>query len=218
MITYGRRDACHCTRMVKGNKKAQIRTTKIKHFRARIRGRSAQIRMTETVAILFIFFVLVLFGIIFYYKFQQISLQDKQEELLAARAMDTTLRVLFLPELSCTNGDTEPEDNCIDLAKLKHAKSIFTEKLNAYYFDIFSYARITVYQTFPDPQETYELYLKEKPAVDEEGNPIPIDTETTYFVVTLKDELSGIPGETHYGYGYVKVEVVSRFLEKRRWK
>ena len=198
MITYERRDACHCIKMVRKE-----------NFRVRFGSKKAQIRMTETVAILFIFFVLVLFGIIFYYKFQQISLQDKQEELLAARAMDTTLRVLFLPELSCTNGDTEPEDNCIDMAKLRHAKATFTEKLNAYYFDIFSYARITVHRTFPDPQETYELYLKEKPSVDEDGNPIPSNTEATYFVVTLKDELSGIPGETHYGYGYVKVEVFS---------
>jgi hypothetical protein len=172
------------------------------------KGRKGQIRMTETIAILFIFFVLVLFGIIFYYKFQQVLFQEKQEELLASRAMDTTLKVLFLPELLCTNGDTEPEDNCIDMAKLRHAETIFTENLNQYYFDIFSYASVTVHQTFPlqivngeEQEVVYPLYEK-----------IPDEwerKEPTYFVVTLRDEFSNLPGETHYGYGYVKVEVYS---------
>ena len=87
--------------------------------------RKGQVRMTETIAVLFIFFILVLFGIIFFYKYQTIALKEQQEELLGARAIDTTLKVLFMPELSCTKGEAEPEDNCFDLIKfcILHIKS-----------------------------------------------------------------------------------------------
>jgi len=72
--------------------------------------RKGQARMTETIAVLFIFFVLVLFGIVFYFKFQQISFKEKQEEQLASKAMEITLTTLFLPELQCSRGGAEPNN------------------------------------------------------------------------------------------------------------
>ena len=79
-------------------------------------NKKAQMQMLETIGVIFIFFVLILFGSIFYFKFQEISFQNKQEELLAQSAMDTTLVTLFLPEIQCSRGDSEAEDNCIDSA------------------------------------------------------------------------------------------------------
>src|SRR3989338_5778396 len=87
-----------------------------------IHTRNGQVRMTETIAVLFIFFVLLLFGMIFYYRYQSTAIQEKKEELLAERAMGTTLRVLFLPELMCTQFTAEPIDNCIDGLKLQQLK------------------------------------------------------------------------------------------------
>ena len=158
----------------------------------------AQIRMSETIAILFIFFVLILFGLIFYFKYQGISLKEQQEETLANRAMDTTLKALFLPELICSEGNAESEDNCFDLMKIEHAHQVFQDNLNEYYFDMFSYANITVFQTYPTP-EKYVLYEKVKPDYTRK--------EPTFFVVTLKNEL--ITGEETYGFGYIVVEVFS---------
>jgi len=171
--------------------------------------KNGQARMTETIAILFIFFILILFGIIFYSKYQQVSLKEKQEELLAARAMDTTLRTLFMPEIMCTKGNAEPEDNCFDLMKLRHVGSIFTENLNKYYFNIFSYAKITVHEIYPG-NNTYLLYNKEKTKELEDGTIVKNwqKKEPTYFIVTLRDEINE-EGRPHYGYGYIKVEVYS---------
>lgn len=158
-------------------------------------SRKGQIHLSETIAVLFIFFVLILFGIIFYYKYQQVAIKEKSEELLASRAMDTTLRVLFLPELICSRGEAEPEDNCIDLLKLRHANETIQDHVEDYYFDLLSYATITIIQLSPD-ENTFVLYDKPKPGYTKK--------EPTYFVVSVRDDAMG-----SYGFGYVKVEVYS---------
>ena len=172
-------------------------------------NRSAQIKMTETIAVLFIFFVLILFGIIFYYQYQKVSLVEKQQELVAARAMDTTLKVLFLPELICTKGEAEPEDNCFDMMKLRSVNETFKENLVQYYFNLFSYSRIYVQEVYP-PSPTGEpiiLYDKEPPLQEGETRSWKY-REPTFFVVALKDETKGT-AISEYGLGYVVVEVYS---------
>ncbi|HLD79832.1 MAG TPA: hypothetical protein VJA18_04700 [Candidatus Nanoarchaeia archaeon] len=162
-------------------------------------GRRGQMQMTETIAILFIFFVLLLFGIIFYFRYQQSAFQEKQEELLGVRAMETTLKALFMPELICSRGEAEPEDNCFDTLKLDSADAVLEENKDEYYFEIFSYATITVHQVYPEEKE-WVLYEKLKPDYTRK--------EPTFFVVTLRDELSSST-QTQYGFGYVSVEVYS---------
>ena len=153
--------------------------------------------MTETIAVLFIFAVLVVFGIVFYYKYQQVALNEEQQQLLAARAMDTTLKVLFLPELICSRADAEPEDNCADMLKLRSVNETFSAYLTQYYFELFSYAKISVMELYPERQE-FVLYDKQKPGFSQ--------IEPTYFVIALRDEIAG-KGQPSYGYGYLKVEV-----------
>ena len=160
-------------------------------------GRKGQMHMTETVAVLFIFLILVLFGIVFYYKYQQVALKEEQQHLLASRAMDTTLKVLFLPELMCSRLDAESEDNCFDMLKLRSVNNTFSVYLTQYYFGLFSYARISVMSLYPERQE-FVLYDKPKPGFTQR--------EPTYFVVALRDEIAG-QGQPSYGYGYLTVEV-----------
>mgnify|MGYP001575262630 FL=1 len=154
--------------------------------------------MTETIAILFIFFVLLLFGIIFYYKYQQSSFEQKQDDLLANRAMATTLKTIFMPELICSRGNAEPEDNCFDVSKLNSINGVVQEHLDDYYFDIFSYATITVNESYPE-FKNWTIYDKPKPSYTRK--------EPTFFVVTLKDDIT--EQETKYGFGYVSVVVYS---------
>lgn len=158
--------------------------------------KKAQIHLTETIAVLFIFFVLILFGIIFYARYQKIALEERQEEALAKRAIDITTRALFLPELICSEGEAEPEDHCFDLMKLRVAKEVFKKYLDKYYFDLFSYATITVKEIYPGDNE-WVLYDKKKSEYER--------VEPTYFIITLRDEIP----ETSYRFGFVKVEVYS---------
>ncbi len=163
------------------------------------RTKQGQIHISETIAVLFIFFVLVLFGMLFYFRYQQVAIKEQQEELLAARAMDTTLKSLFLPELICSRGEAEPEDNCFDLSKLVRAPEVINSHLNDYYFQVFTYANISVVEVYPE-DKMYTVYTKRKQNSTR--------TETTFFVVSLRDERN-LGGDGRYGYGYVVVEAYS---------
>ncbi|MFH1682950.1 MAG: hypothetical protein ABIA37_04085, partial [Candidatus Woesearchaeota archaeon] len=161
------------------NRKAHKSTN---FLRVWFREHKAQIQMTETIAVLFIFFVLILFGIVFYYKYSQISFKEKQEELLGARAMEITLKTLFLPELVCSQGEAELEDNCFDMMKLRQVNDTFANNFGDYYFYLFPYTKISIQEIYPGNQ-TWNIYEKEKPDWE--------SMERTYFVVTLKDEIKG---------------------------
>jgi hypothetical protein len=195
-----------------------------------LRDKYGQAKMTETIAVLFIFFVLLMFGIVFFYKYQQVSFKEEEQKLLANRAMESTLTALFLPELQCTRGDAEAEDNCIDKLKLINFKDVVDSHLNDYYFSMFSFAKITVFEVYPRPRligedgepveierleeefikEQWSIYNKELVRKNEEGVLVPSWTkkEPTYFVVALRDQIAAT-GESVYSYGYVKVEVYS---------
>lgn len=169
---------------------------KLTHLNSRRKG---QIQTSETIAVLFIFFVLILFGIIFYYKYQQVAIRERGEELLSLRAMDTTLKVLFLPELMCSKGEAEPEDNCVDLLKVRHANETMQQHLEDYYFNLFSYSTISIHQLYPD-ERVYLIYDKPK---------LPFSRkESTFFVVSVRDDTRG-GSNPQYGFGYVQVEVYS---------
>ncbi len=162
-------------------------------------NQTGQIKISETIAVLFIFFVLVLFGIIFYYKYQQVAFQEKEEELLGARAIDTTLKTLFLPELICSKGAAEPEDNCFDILKLDSINETFKKYLDDYYFDLFSYARISVHEVYPG--DAFWL-LYDKPPVNK------VNEEPTLFVISLRNDLSA-ENKPQYRLGYVEVVAYS---------
>ena len=162
--------------------------------------------MTETIGVLFIFLILVALGIMFYYKYQQVAFKERQEELLQARAMETTVRALFLPELICSRGIAESEENCVDLLKARHFwNSISDDEPSGekeYYFNFFSYARITLQELYPNT-EAEELIIYDWPKEDAQN------TEASYFVVVLRDDTLGQAGLPAYAFGYLKVEVYS---------
>lgn len=164
--------------------------------------KKGQIHISETIAVLFIFFILVVFGILFYYKYQQSAIMEERQQLLADRAIKTTLKVISLPELLCTKGNAEPLENCIDMMKLRELNETFYNHLTDYYFSVFSYAKIKVVQLYPLPGESWVLYDKKKPLNESQ------DYENTFFVVTLRDEANGVDN-TQYGFGYVEVGVYS---------
>ncbi|MEK6950328.1 MAG: hypothetical protein AABX13_01225 [Nanoarchaeota archaeon] len=162
-------------------------------------NRRSQIQLTETIAILFIFFILLTVGIIFYYQYQKSAIKERGKELAVARTIDTTLNVLFLPELLCSKGEAEPEDNCIDVMKLRQANGTMQEHLEGYYFQLFSFSNITIHALYPE-EKVYYLYAQKR---EQAKNYHP-----AFFVVTLRDDsLAG--GEPYYSYGYVEVGVYS---------
>ncbi len=157
--------------------------------------------MSETIAVMFIFFILVVFGLIFYFKFSTIAAQQAEEELFGQKAIDTTTKVIFLPELICSDGEAETQDFCLDMMKLKSMDAVTKKHLSDYYFDLFGYANISVTQIYPVPtdQSTFTIYSKKLDSFTRK--------DPTFFTVSLKDYLTG--SQPSFGLGYVTVEVYS---------
>ena len=157
--------------------------------------------MTETLAILFIFFVLIFFGLILYFQFQRSSVEKQRVEILSEQAIDISLVASFLPELICSKGEHIPTKDCIDLYKLKY----FQEKIEDeedYYFDYFAFSKIYVEQIHPEVNHDIPLG-EDNPIYDQEPaewtrkNPTPIN-------VVLYE-----PYKREFYFGVLNVEVYS---------
>src|SRR3989344_754641 len=147
--------------------------------------KKAQIRITETIAILIIFFILVMFGIIFFSQIQRTTFDQRSIQAAGERAVSTSLNALFLPELACTKGDAVEIKDCIDIFKLEAAATAIQGNID-YYFDIFQYATIRVEELYPAQRE-WALYSKTRDgSVPDEFTP----KATTPVPVSLYDPLS----------------------------
>lgn len=169
-----------------------------------LRDRNGQIQMTETIAVLFIFFILVFFGLIFYYKYVDSSVKAGMAEHLEKRAADTTNRIIFLPEIQCSGRSSGGNVYCIDLQKLEAFQTVVLEKnvdgLDDFYFGLFSFARITVQEIYPDSTKSWIIYDKPKKEFTSK--------KVTYYSTALEDNVVAAGNPIHY-FGYVTVEVYS---------
>ena len=103
--------------------------------------------MGESVGILFIFFILVMFSFVFYMNVMQSSAKSDSEENIQLKAIGIAQKASFLPELQCSEENIRQE-NCIDLLKLEASANLLSEN-NLYYYDIFEFSDIKVKRVFP---------------------------------------------------------------------
>ncbi len=171
--------------------------------------KKAQMRMMETIGVMFIFFVLILFGIIFYTKYSEVAFQEKQAEKMGKKAVEITSKTIFLPELICSRGEAEPELYCLDLLKVKQAQKTFKNNFGDYYFDLFPFTKITVSEIYPG-NESWVLYNKPKKVKLANGTLVGSkQKESTHFLLTLKDSVKGKEKQGEYKFGMLTVEVFS---------
>jgi hypothetical protein len=148
--------------------------------------RKAQVKMMETIAVIFIFFILVLFGLIFYTQISKTNAEAKTTELAGEQAISLSVRTLFLPELRCGRGDASAINECIDAYKIQIAKDKILEE-QEYYFDILGYADIFLVEIYPGdnhcPEDNSDddelpgctLYSRPKPNFGSKAStPIPV--------------------------------------------
>lgn len=112
--------------------------------------------MFETVMVIFIFFILLVFGFVFYGKFFKSSSDQSVAEQSQVNAVQIAQRIAELPELLCTEEDVR-EFNCVDLFKLQVIRdhNLFNDELQ--YFDMLGFSRITFKQISPVPASDPEL-------------------------------------------------------------
>ncbi len=117
--------------------------------------RKSQIGMFETISVLLVFFVLLVFGMIFYGYYSSQKAKEAQSENDELLSIGLAMKIAHFPELKCTKGDITIE-NCFDLLKLKaFEESVINNK--QYYFNIFSYSHITAEELYPGNQ-SYNIY------------------------------------------------------------
>jgi hypothetical protein len=123
----------------------------------------AQVKMFETIAVLVVFFFLLIFGASFYFVLQKSSIEKEAIKTIQLRSIQTTQKVSYLPELDCTQVGIQVE-NCFDAIKLKKFSDMLNdeetgERIRLDYFNVFGYSTVNVRSIFPVEQE-FLLYNK----------------------------------------------------------
>ena len=160
---------------------------------ARMKKKS-QIQIGETIAVLFVFFILVIIGFIFYAKVIKGNIESEKGEVSQLNSVGVAQRVMYLPEIGCSE-DNVIIDNCADILKLKPAQDIMSQN-EIYYFDILQYSSVNISQIYP-PGPTRTLYSKK------------LDGFATKFITNVPISLYE-PTTRKYGFGVLTIETMSR--------
>ncbi len=167
-----------------------MKTKKTEGFRGFRWPSKGQIKMFETIAVLVVFFILLMFGLTFYSKIQKITLNRELEEIAVLKAIDTSEQISFLPELQCVGVQ---DIDCIDILKIDAAEFIIDEN-RLDYFDTFGFSNVFIIEVYPDTGEEWEIY--NLPKKEDKGK------LATQFPVSLHD-----PIEDTYSFGVLTIEI-----------
>ena len=93
-------------------------------------GKKAQIRMSESIAIMIVFFVLLVFGIVFYSQIERRNIGVAISSSQDLKAVEVAQVFSFLPEVQCTK-ENIVINNCFDLMKLESLRRFLSTPLQA---------------------------------------------------------------------------------------
>lgn len=159
--------------------------------------KKSQLHMMETIIILALFFILIIMGYAFYLNVTGDSIDDEIWEGSSLNAAKIAQRASSLPEMQCSQKNVVAS-NCIDTLKLEPAlESIKNPENEAYYFGIFSFSRITVYEAYPNPKELSTVYDRQ---MKDYSSKIATNIPVSIFY----------PLENKYAFGIINVEAYSR--------
>ncbi len=155
--------------------------------------------MIETISVLFIFFILIIIGVVFFARVQGWGMKTQIEEAVQKKAVNIVQIASFLPELQCSE-ENVVKDNCIDIKKAEVVKDIFTDNID-YYFDIFGYAKIEIIEIYfagtPGLSDTVKMYDRTLP--DSKSQLV------TKVPILLKD-----PINKKYNFGLMNITTYSK--------
>lgn len=104
--------------------------------------------MGETIAVLIIFFFLLIFGAVFFFNVQRSKIVQNQGEFYAQESIKVSQITAYLPELQCST-ENIVNDNCFDKYKLDAARGHIMNNSN-FYFPFFTYSEIMVEEIYPN--------------------------------------------------------------------
>jgi len=93
--------------------------------------KKGQIHLIESTLVLFVFFFLLMIGLIIYSNVQSDRLKDVEKTFNEQRAVEIAQKIVFLPELQCSN-DNVRNSECFEIQKLEHFRT--TVNQNALFY------------------------------------------------------------------------------------
>ena len=157
-------------------------------------SRKSQIQIGETIAVLFVFFILIIVGFMFYVKVIKGNIELEKDELSQLRSIGIAQRVMFLPEVQCSE-DNIIIDNCIDILKLDAAQKLMKEN-EVYYYDLLEFSDVSVLQIYPT-EAKWGIYSRK---TEDFRNKF-----LTNVPISLYD-----PTARKHGFGVLSVETLSK--------
>lgn len=156
--------------------------------------RKGQIQIGETIAVLFVFFILIVIGFIFYANVIKGNIEQEKEEISQLKSIGIAQRVMFLPEVQCSE-DNIVIDNCIDILKLDSAQKLMKEK-EIYYYDLLEFSDVTIARIYPD-EARWSIYSRK---TEDYKNKF-----VTNVPISLYD-----PTTRKHGFGVLTIETLSK--------
>ncbi len=159
--------------------------------------KKSQIQTFETIAVLFIFFILIGIGAIFYVRIYKSNLEITKYEHSQSKSVTIAQRVIFMPELQCSE-EKVVKDNCIDILKLEAAKNVINSN-EIYYYDLLEFSEINITQEYPSFTNVPEWTVYSR-KIDK-----PSSSFVTYVPISLYN-----PTTRTYGFGILSIETQSK--------
>ena len=125
--------------------------------------------MMENIGIMFVFFILIALGFIFYARIGGHSAVQEQEKFYQQRAVKLAQLVSSLPEVRCSE-DNVPVADCFDILRVDAMReTLNTDEAKRYYLDILSFSTVKVNEIYPSGNEVI-LYDRKPVKIDSECN------------------------------------------------
>jgi hypothetical protein len=168
-------------------------------------NKKGQLQIQETILVVFIFIILIMFGLVFFYRVQLASIAEDFNEFQNTRDTINFITIGDLPEFSCSKLGIR--ESCIDTLKLNSFIALNNSaKYRSYYFERFGYKKITITQIYPEKNEKlcsnsqiedcglWNIY--ENKPLRQTGTKIVRDTPVSLY----------FPDKDEYGIGILVVE------------
>lgn len=162
--------------------------------------------MAETVGALFVFFILLILGVVFYARSTTVSTEESIAESFTKKSIAVSQVVMNLAELQCSR-DNVIIPNCLDYERVKaleklilYQKStdedelVLGDKAVQYYFDQFSFSTIELHVLFPEELDPIVFY--DNPPLNQQASSAIFAPISVYH-----------PVEDIRSFGYLKVSL-----------
>ncbi len=168
--------------------------------------KKGQLQIQETILAVFIIIIIIIFGIVFFYRVESTSIKDEFNQFQREKLTVDFITLGDLPEFSCSKAGIK--ESCIDAAKLIVFMNLNNSRdFRDYYFESFGYKNITIYQIYPSTSSNsnkcspsklsdcgvWEVYTRKPTKINTK---LVIDTPVSLY----------FPDKDEYGIGIMIVE------------